>query len=1170
MAFTPTKDQETAIFAPSGTLVSAAAGSGKTAVLVERVIQKICGENPISADRLLIVTFTKAAAKEMQGRIEKRLSQEYAKNPENHFLLKQKIKLRNAKICTIDSFCIDLIKENFDRLGISPDFSIADDAVILELSNSALNSVLNDAFTDKTAEFEMLLDAVSNDFDEGDLLKYIHKIYEFSQNMPFPRAWLLEQQKKSLDADFFDDLVDKAFKLTKDELTAHAKNLIAATEELKLYPTVLEKYAPVLVKCAEDLMVIVKYCEEKNWEKVYSLINSFTTDRLNTPRGFADSPLVYSVKALKDEAKSAVNRLSEIFSDDFTALKSDFDMMYILVNELIGLTIKYMDKFDELRRSKNIMTFSDSTHFALKLLCEYVDGKIIKTQYLKEVIARYDEVLVDEFQDTNDMQDLLFSLLSDDEKNIFIVGDIKQSIYRFRGANPNNFLNKKQKYIPINSARENDLRKIILSNNFRSRASICQFVNCLFTTFMNGKLSSVEYNQEEVLNPSATYPEKDGFCTDIKFINTDSSSDKVVAEATYIARYIREYMENSTVTDSVTGELRKPRYSDFTVLFRNIAKNGVAYAEVLRKNGIPVLLNATDFIDTTEIRIIFALLEIIENPTRDISLASVMMSPLFAFSAEEMANIRVSHKKSNLITAVTKSAETGNKKAADFLNSIKKLRFIFSASGISETVSYILQNTEMLNIISLLPDGELRCKNLLLLQNIALQYDNNGFSKRIENFYRFVNKLSEKGFGAQAATESDSVNLMTIHSSKGLQFPVCILADTTSNFSSRDSSDKLLISADIGVSFKINDEESGIQKSSITRNIISAAARKEQLDEEMRLLYVALTRAKEQLCIFVTDKDVLNWAKYYSVSATNAKTYEEYRNFATNFNSYSDMICFALMGDKSLQEFILKGETPEESLSDLGNYDISYHQFDGCKADSTVSVNCEDTFAADQKIGDLIKKNIQYIYPFEALKDIESKSSVAVIAHKADEKDYSFTSKPAFMSKGGLTPAARGTATHRFMQFADFANAKQDLSAEIERLYEWEFITESEKNAIDLKAVGQFFNSDLFARMEKSLKIEREMRFLTELSAGKLKDGLDESIADEKIVVQGSVDCVFVEEDGIVVVDFKTDRVNDENSLVEAYSKQLEIYALACEKILCRPIKQKVIYSFALSRGIEI
>ncbi len=1171
MAFSPTKQQEDAIYCSSGTLVSAAAGSGKTAVLVERVIDKICGENPISADRILVVTFTKAAAEEMRGRIEKRLNEVCANNSENAFLIEQKIKLRNAKICTIDSFCIDLIRENFDRLGLSPDFSIADDAVLLPLSQNAISTVINQAFEENSYEFSALIEGVSSDFDEGDLIKYIKTIYEFSQNMSFPESWLKELCKRSLDPEFFTFLTDSAFSYTKELLTTYANNLDSAIKQLMHIEKVFDKYQPILSQCADDLRIIAKYCDEKNWNKVYELINSFTTDKLNTPRGFAANPIVCSAKEIRNSAKVAVSELSKLFSDNETALKNDFEESYKLINSLLMLTLRYMNVYEGLRKEKNVMTFADTTHAALSLLCKDVDGEIVKTEFANEIISRFDEVLVDEFQDTNNMQDLLFKLLSNDEKNIFIVGDIKQSIYRFRGANPKNFMHKKQKYTLCTDENKftRTLKKVILSSNFRSRADVCNFVNLIFTAVMNGKLSTVKYGSEELLNPAAEYPERNSNSVCIKVTDIAAATDKWETEANVIADYIEKTMAEEKVYDDKSKVMRDIKYSDFTVLFRSIKSVGPVFADVLRERGIPVSMQKSVFLETAEIQTVFSFLQVIENPTLDIPLAAIMMSPVFQFTADEMAEIRINSRKTNLISAVANMAVSGNEKCNAFLTTLKRLRNLYSTASISETITYIYNETDLFNIMSVLNGGEMRRKNLQLLQSLATQYDANDFSKRIQNFIGHVTKFAEKGISGNVAA-GDSVTLMTIHSSKGLQFPICILADTTSHFNSKDSADKLLINADLGVSFKVNDADGGKQKSLITRNIISVAAKQDQLDEEMRLLYVALTRAKEKLFICITEKDVLSRAHGFTVPVLSSDSLDEYRESVTGINSYSDIIWFALMADEKMQSYILGNEIPSKSFTH-GVYDFLFGDYQLDKNEDTEinseSVDITDDF--DVEISSALKKNIDYKYPFDELRDIESKAAVAVIAHKAEEKDFSFTSRPAFMCKNGLTPAGRGTATHRFMQFADFDKARGGIEAEIERLYEWEFITYSEKEAIDLSALKRFFESNLFYRMENSAKISREMRFLTEVPANELNPELNAKLANEMVIVQGSVDCVFVEDDGIVVVDFKTDRVNDAKTLIDTYSKQLEIYAAACEKIFRLPIKEKVIYSFHLSSEIS-
>ena len=1174
MAFNPTPEQEKAIYCSSGTLVSAAAGSGKTAVLVERVIDKICGNNPVGIDRLLVVTFTKAAAEEMLGRIERRLNEIHAENPENTYIIEQKIKLRNAKICTIDSFCIDLIRENFDRAGISPDFSVADDAVKGPLIQKAISAVINEAFEENSEEFAALIDSVSNDYDEGDLATYIKSIYEFADNMPFPKFWLEELCKRSTSDEFFDFLKNCAFEYANEVLSVYAKNLFDAVTALKCYDKVFDKYEPVLTQCANDILIIANYCKNKDWDNVCRLVSSFTSETLSTPRGYGDNPIVISAKELKKGVKETIDELSNLFSYNEKILKTDFDESYGLINSLLKLTIRFMEIYEEYRKEKNVMTFADTTHCALSLLCKIEDGKVVKTDFANEIISRFDEVLVDEFQDTNDMQNLLFSILSNDEKNIFIVGDIKQSIYRFRGANPKNFMEKKKKYALCTEENENSktLKKIILSSNFRSRFDICEFVNLIFTAVMNGKLSTVEYNEEEILKPKAQYPESTGNSVTIQITNIAAAADKFEGEAHAIADYIERVMANDSVFDEKTKTMRSPKYSDFTVLFRSIKTAGPIYADVLRSRGIPVLMQKVDFLNAAEINFMFSLLRIIENPTLDIPLTAVMMSPVFRFTAEEMARLRVLSPNTSIISAVANRAVAGDEKCNEFLTILKKLRNLFSTASIGETIDYIYNYTDLLNVMSVLDGGEVRRKNLLLLQSMAKQYDTNNFSKRIEKFISHINKLTEKGVSANVSV-GDAVKFMTIHASKGLQFPVCILANTVEHFSTKDSNDKLLISSDLGVSFKVNDFDAGKQKSFITRNIISVAARQEQLDEEMRLLYVALTRAKEKLLICITQKEVLSRPCLYSVPINSTVNIDQYRKMVTDINSYADMIWFALMADEKMQNIVLNDDIPRNTFS-KGVYDVFVTNYNktsvtATEQASTVEDVVEEQLDDENDIADAIRKNIYEAYPFAELKDIESKAAVAVIAHKAEEKDYSFTSRPAFMYKNGLTPAGRGTATHRFMQFADFEKAESDVSSEIERLYEWEFISYNEKITIDISAVKHFFESDLYRRMKNAKKVSREMRFLTEIPAGEINADLNQQLREEMVVVQGSVDCVFVEDDGIVVVDFKTDRISDASTLVDTYSKQLEIYASACEKIFGLPIKEKIIYSFNLSKEIS-
>ncbi len=1171
MAFKPTDSQRLAINVPSGALVAAAAGSGKTAVLVERVIRQLCGENPINAARLLVVTFTNAAAEEMYTRIEKRLNEECLKNPQNYFLVKQKMQLRNAKICTIDSFCIELVRENFDKLGINPDFTIADESYLFLLSENSLSEVLDNNFNRKDPCFQELLGAVSNDFDEGNLRSYIKDIYKESQRMPFPREWINECIEKCTDAEFQKRLIDEAFCFAEEVLTKGIENFKSAIDSLITYTEIYEKYAPNYTLGISDMSILLEYCKQRNWDKVHTLASTFKFPALPGVKGAKDIAVVTGVQAVKSETKAAIDKIAQLFYADFGTVLKDIVTGERFTKHLLELTAEYMEIYDAKRRENNVMTFDDTEHLALSLLCEYKDGEIVKKDCADDIIGRFDEVLVDEFQDTNNMQDILFSALSGDESKLFVVGDLKQSIYRFRGANPKNFLEKKDRYAPAGTVPDSDLKKVILGNNFRSRAGICEFVNFFFSIMMNGKKSSLRYDEEDTLIASAKYEERDENDVEISLVSVPTGGDVDASDAKNIAAFIHRYMENGMITDKATRKTRKPQFSDFTILFRNLASKGTKYAQYLEEYGIPVSYNLDGYLKTAEVQMMLSLLKVIENPTRDIELVAVLMSPIFMFTAEELANIKLMRVRGSLISSVIAKANTGDVKCADFIKKLNRFSNMAATCSVSDLISFLYDETGILNIVSVLENGEGRRNNLIMLSSLAAAYDTNNSSNNLTQFTDYIIKLADKNIkAAGSAAGEDSVKLMTIHKSKGLQFPVCIIADASGGFSSSDTSSAILIDHEYGVSVKYYDTVNDTKKSPLKREIMSLAAAKEQIAEELRLLYVAMTRAEEKLFISVTAKDMDSRIKRYALELGAAETPDDYTELISYGNSYAGLLYPVLLLHQSFNKLrVSYGISGIVKPTELG-IDVSLISPDSITLPDIKQKIANETVECDNELADKISAAITYKYPYESLKNIESKASVTEVAHKAEKGEYSFSSLPAFLSKKGMTPAQIGTATHRFMQFADLSLAEADLSAEIDRLYEWEFITLKEKEAIDTQSVRKFFQSDVYRRMKASSRVEREMRFLTEISAGSINPELDSAVRDEKIVVQGSVDCVFVEDDGIVVVDFKTDRISNENDLSVAYGEQLDIYAKACEKIFELPVKQKLIYSFALSSEVEM
>lgn len=1172
MKFKPTKEQENAIFAPSGTLVSAAAGSGKTAVLVERVIQKLCGENPVPADKLLVVTFTNAAAEEMRMRIEKRLNEECLKNPDNPILIKQKMLVRSAQICTIDSFCIAVIRENFDRLGIAPDFNIGDESTMVALSESALNEVLNNAFEENSPEFSELLEAATSDYDESVLKDIIKDIYDFSQNMPFPEEWIKEVLLTQQNDQFVHQITDRCFEHACDVVNKCILQLSACIKQLSNFEGNCEKYTDNLSESVEYLNSLLEKCTAKDWDGCFKILSSPVFERWPSVKGLSGEPVVIGAKALRESVKEETQNLAKIFYADFASINADISFSQRANIKLLELVLEFSAIYKKLRTDKNLLTFSDTEHLALSLLCRFENGNLVLNESGADIIDRYDEVLVDEFQDVNNMQDILFSVLSGNEKKLFVVGDLKQSIYGFRGANPDNFIKKKNSYVPFEISDSEQLKKIILGNNFRSRKGVCDYINFVFTALMNKGLSDLQYNEEEQLYPKAQYPDAGFPSVDLHFVDTDSKINRKSDEAKAIAAFIKDFMENGYIMDKQNGELRRPRYSDFTVLFRSISSNGPYYLSELTKYGIPVDYTSDEFMNMAEIQMVLSLLSVIENPTRDIELISVLMSPIFCFSADDLANIRLVKRGTNLISAVVSAAEAGNKKCADFLKKLNSFTNLAVANDLGDLISALYESTGILNIVAVLKNGETRRQNLLMLQGMAAEYDNNGFSKNISAFIRYLQKLDAAGSlkSSASAEHEDSVKLMTVHKSKGLQFPICILADTSSNFSSADTKNNVLINEQLGISFKFNDEEGQSTTSTVLRELITVKAEQKRLDEELRLLYVALTRAEEKLVVFDTDKDIASNIANYAVLLNQCDDLDKYRELLPRQKSFADLIFSATVIHPAFMDLRVKNGVSGFFIETNGLLNINLYSADSLQIESVDIEKSDTETLQNEEVVQQIRNNIKFVYPYQQIKNIESKAAVADIAHKAEMRDFSFTAKPSFMSKKGMTPAQRGTATHRFMQFADFGLAKSDLSAEIERLYEWQFITLKEKEAIDIPSVERFFESDIFRRIERADRLEREMRFLTEIPAGNLYQDIPEQLSDEKIVVQGAVDCVFAENGEIVVIDFKTDRVSESNQLIEAYAEQLNIYAKACSKIFGMPVKEKIIYSFALSKEIKL
>lgn len=1158
-----TKPQQAAVREKGSILVSAAAGSGKTAVLVQRIIDRLTDrKNPISADRLLVVTFTVAAAGEMRSRLQKELDIYCRENPDDTAAARQKLLLQSAKICTIDSFCIDMVRENFAKAGVAPDFKIAEDKDILLMRESAMSEVFERYFESEDKDFLNLLDAFGSVYDERNLMDAVEEIYEKSQNLPFPEIWLSSMENR-YNEDAFEMWCRFAFDEAVRRTDIAARFVAAAGEFFDKDEAVLKGYSGNFAIASEKLENIRNAAQACDWNLVVHLCSEFSFGKFGSVRGANENKNAVAVKTLRKLTESQISKISSLFCEDVTLSKEKFLKNAPANKTLIKLAIEYSIALRKVKSEKNIYTFSDIEHFAFSLICD-TDGHII---YLKEgaeeYIGDYDEILVDEYQDVNDLQDTFFHFLSDLGSHLFAVGDVKQSIYGFRGANPDNFIAKMNKAVSYEKAKEDDLKSIVLDANFRSRSGICDMVNFMFDKLMTKDNCGISYADTERLLPAAVFPESSMPCAQLHLVDSSGENEKE-AEAIHIADCIENIMNSSeVVTDKQTGRLRPARYSDFAVIIRAMKGNASVVAEELKRRGIPVSYTKDSFLESKEVGMMLALLSVIDNPTRDVELLATMMSPIFRFTPDDMAEVRCADRKSSLYGAVTACAAKGNIACANFLEAIAEFRRSAVVLTLPRLIAKIYDNTGFLNIAEMMPDGQARKANLIRLSELAAAFSNSG-NNDIGNFLNNLKKLDNgKIKGATLSAGNNSVKIMSVHNSKGLQFPVCIFAFTGMPFNTMDQKKSLIIHPEFGVSFRYFSEDEG-SITAIDKKLLSHFSMSNLLKEELRMLYVAATRAQDHLIITMAKKDPYGLLEKTAVKlfAAGGVISEDIYSSAT---SYSDWIlpCMLLHPDSNqLREAADVSFPMLESREKMTIGIYTAQKQEVIKQPQAILESDPDTVKA-------IRDRIEYKYPFDILRSIQAKASVSDIAHKAEAGVYDFTSRPGFLNKNGLTPTARGTVVHKIMQFLDFEAARQDFDAEIERLKEWEFITEEEAK-VDTIHIRRFIRSPLFDRIYKSQKVEREMQFLTYMPAGLINEEIPVELKNEKIVVQGAVDLLFYEEDGIIIVDFKTDRVTEDKQLINAYAEQLRIYAEACEKITGLKVKEKIIYSLVLDRAIVL
>lgn len=1155
-----TKQQREAITAMEGSLlISASAGSGKTFVLSSRVAYMLtCRKQPYRADRLLVVTFTKAAAGEMKARITHIFRNLLKQFPHDVNLQRQQLLLQHAKIMTIDSFCADLLREHFDKIGISPNFSIADENEMQRLFTAQMDALFEEAYGRETMNLQLLSDYFSLKGD-AELRRVILKIYEYAQKQPFPREWLHRCLEKYFDEKaYFSVLFPYIEEVTAQCLTLYEESLTYSKE----YESVYQHLKNYHTQSITYLNQMKSAASRQEWDSFMEALHKFLAIRRPSgkkPKDFDKQAADWMEEKYLMPAKKEIRELQkQYFFISLSNLRQDMQQQYPKIKQLIILTEQFMEKVQTAMLENEIIDFPTLEQLALSLLVLHKGDYTEKTELGEKLSAQLDEILVDEYQDVNPLQNMLFASLSTNGKNLFMVGDIKQSIYRFRQAAPDLFLEKYENYAMYDG--KHFPARIRLAENFRSRREVTQSINQFFTRFMKPDLCGLSYGEEEALKNAAVFPKATDPFTELHLIEAgeDSAEER---EAQYIVNRIVYMCRQKFQVTGDDGCLRDCRPGDFAILMRSAKSSSVKkFTEYFTKAGISVWTeSSTGYFEAREISLILEFLQVIDNPLVDISLSAVLLSSLYAFTLEEIADLRLNMPDKPLYVCLL---HANTAKADAFLRDLENFREAAALLSIEKLIQKIYDETLFLALLGAGEEGKQKIANLRSLLIYAKNYEKN--TKRgLTGFLQYIHYLKEHRRDFKAANiyteNTEAVRILTIHKSKGLEFPIVFVADCTHHFYFEDAGATVCLNQKFGITVPHAISEEFTRYAALPYMAACLDERKEMLNEEMRILYVAMTRAKEKLCFTCCRKNILSLAEsavhLFSDSEVTLGTFMRSKNFG-------GWLMASLMDDGSLQKLKFAAEKgdlqAQESFEDIKIY----------YAASSLPLLMPET--EEPMVTESVQKHslkklqeaLEYTYPYPYAINIPAKLSVTQIV-KEEEVMAKPLPTPKLSGHKQLNAMQRGNANHLFLQFVDFKAAREDLNAEISRLLKEEFLEPRQAEALEKEKLTAFLHSPLMERILQARKVERELSFLYQVDASRLFP----EAQNEKILIQGIADCVLFEQDGMVIIDYKTDQLTSD-SLIKKYQQQLHFYAEALNASLEIPVKESIIYSLYLQKAI--
>ena len=1162
--FKPTPSQKLAIEDRGGELlVSAAAGSGKTRVLTERLMRWITeGDAPRSIDNFLIITFSTAAAAELRSRISEELSARAAADPGSKRLRRESALVRRAQIGTIHSFCSALLREYAGRAGIAPDFAIADEDRARELRRLSLETVLEAAYAEAEPGFIQLADTVGAGTDDRRLESLVLELHGKLQSHARPGDWAARQSElfetgaeDAADTPWGRELLESA----ADELLWWAGEFDELVRSLAGFEKMGKAYVPSFSETASSLRGAAKRAAE-GWDALREAL-PIAFPRLGSLRGGGEDPeLAERAKARREACKKAAKRLEKGFTLPSAQLLRDMRATAPAMRALLKLVGDFDAEYTRRKRRRSLLDFADLEHLAARLLTE-PDGS--PTETAREVSRRYAEVMVDEYQDVSLVQDMIIRAVSDSGRRLFMVGDVKQSIYRFRLADPTIFLKKYESYADAPQP-EGVPRRVFLRESFRSRGEVVDAVNAVFGCLMSKGLGEMEYDERARLRAGLEYP---GVVPVPELVavplpgadEDEERPDKIEVEAAYAARMMRRLVETGAKI-SEGSALRPLGYGDIAVLLRSVNVSGPVWRRVLAREGVPVEAGQSGgFFEAPEVAVIISLLAIIDNPRQDVALISVLRSELFGFTNDELTEIRLMSGEGDFYAALSARAQV-SEKARAFLDTLARLRDFARDSELATLIWEIYESLGCMALCSAMRDGEGRRARLLRLFELARSFETTGW-RGLRRFLDWLRSMRERGEEPAFPDEDGggAVRIMSIHRSKGLEFPVVFIGDTARQFNRSDLRGSVLVHPELGLGPKFTDAARGIEYPTLARRAVANRLERELLSEELRLLYVAMTRARERLFITCAMADT---QKTMDKLAPAAQEHIPAQALLPMRSMAEWLICAALgTGGRAL------------TLSIGGDEE-------GAPRRVTPAAQPEPERTGEEASPVDFDALLAWRYPHSGAETLPSKLTATELKSLAEPDAESaellpraartFRRPDIALAARRLTAAERGTATHLALRYLELGALTTPEAAReaVDRLAAAGKLSAREAAAVDAAGLCRFALSPLGRRITAAPRVLREFPFALLCPAERFFPGAE----GEELLLQGVVDCCLIEPDGAVIVDYKTDRIAPEAAPERAkrYAAQLETYAWAVSRITGLAVKAKIVYFLQPGEAVEL